>query len=58
VRAALQVARAIIVVFFQPEGVDGQAGGRADGAALDATLASTRLTAFFWISDPHHEKFL
>jgi hypothetical protein len=46
------------VVFFQPEGVDGQAGGRADGAALDATLASTRLTAFFWISDPHHEKFL
>jgi len=28
------------VVFFQPEGVDGQAGGRADDAALQAALAA------------------
>ncbi len=41
VDAASQVARAVVVVFFQPEGVDAQAGGRADGAALQAALAAT-----------------
>jgi len=29
------------VVFFQPEGVDAQAGGRADDAALQAALTAT-----------------
>ena len=28
------------MVFFQPEGVDAQAGGRADGATLQAALAA------------------
>ncbi len=28
------------MVFFQPEGVDAQAGGRADDAALQAALAA------------------
>ena len=40
VGAALQVPTAIVVVFFQPEGIDGQAGGRADDAALEAALAA------------------
>jgi hypothetical protein len=28
------------MIFFQPEGVDGQAGGRADDAALQAALSA------------------
>ncbi len=29
------------MIFFQPKGVDAQAAGRADGAALQTTLAPT-----------------
>jgi len=39
VGAALQVASAVVAVFFQAEGVDGYAGGAANGAALDAAVS-------------------